>query len=176
MRLLNHNLGPWRAQYSLKGLFKRTAQIWYLTLNNLPRYSTLIPYTDYRLQTLTWLIPVTRKWGIRLRMQYSERSFDHIPEEISAKFCCKSLVTWLLNHHRDVLFPAEFSRYCNAMNAKISDLRSVFHYSSSRIQSMEHAQITKQQFARRIVPIGHVVHLEYCISNFKFIECFLGQL
>ena len=127
MRLLNHNLGPWRAQYSLKGPFKRTAQIWYLTLNNLPRYSALIPYTDYRLQTLTWLIPVKRKWGIRLRTQYSKPSFDHIPEENSAKFCCKSLVTWLLDHHRDILFPAEFSRYCSAMNAKIGDLRSVVH-------------------------------------------------
>ena len=41
---------------------------------------------------------------------------------------------------------------------------------------MEHAQTTEQKFAGNIVPIGQMVHLEYSISNFKFMECFLGQL
>ena len=41
---------------------------------------------------------------------------------------------------------------------------------------MEHTQTTEHKFAGRNVPIGQMVHLEYSTSNFKFMECFLGQL
>ena len=71
---------------------------------------------------------------------------------------------------------SRISRYCSAINAKISDLRSVVHLFFFQNTINGTRPNYRATICRKIVPIGHMVHLEYCISNFKFRECFLGQL